>query len=299
MKKIIIALMVIATSFMMLMAEAQAQRLGGGRSFGRQSPTAARQAPIQQQAAKPAPTQSPTAAPPVAAPKPASPWRGILGGALLGLGLGALLSHMGIGGAMAGMIGTLLTFALIGFAIMFLYRLFMRKKESEVQPAGHPSAYNGSYSSYATGTPEIGSRVEPQTYQQAPAPYVPYGVPSDFDVSAFVRSAKTHFIRLQASWDRADIDDIREFTSPEMFAELKMQLQERGASPNVTDVVTLEAELLGIENVNNQQMASVQFYGAMREGASAPAVEFAEIWNLSRPLSGSGGWVLSGIQHTS
>ena len=299
MKKFLFALIAVLATLSMTMAEAQAKRLGGGVNIGRQSPTAARQAPVQQQAAKQAtPAAAPTAAPPVA-PRPASPWRGILGGALLGLGLGALLSHMGIGGAAAGMIGTLLTFALIGFAIMFLYRLFMRKKESEVQPAGHPSAYSGSYSSYTTGTPEIGSRVEPQTYQQAPAPYVPYGVPTDFDVQAFVRSAKTHFIRLQASWDRADIDDLREFTSPEMFAELKMQLQERGASQNVTDVVTLEAELLGIENINNQQMASVQFYGAMRESASAPAVEFAEIWNLTRPLSSSGGWVLAGIQHTS
>ena len=301
MKKIIIALMVIATSFTMLMAEAQAQRLGGGRNIGRQSPAAARQAPVQQQAAKPAaPAAAPTAAPPVA-PKPPSPWRGILGGALLGLGLGALLSHMGIGGAMAGMIGTILTFVLIGLAIMFLYRLFMRKKENEMQPAGYAGGYGGSYSTYSTGTPEIGSRVEPQAYQaaSAPAPYVPYGVPSDFDVPGFVRSAKTHFIRLQASWDRADIDDIREFTSPEMFAELKMQLQERGASQNVTDVVTLEAELLGIENVNNQEMASVQFWGTMREGLNAPAVDFTEIWNLTRPLAGSGGWVLSGIQHTS
>ena len=30
-----------------------------------------------------------------------SMWKGVLGGALLGLGLGALFSHFGIGGAMA------------------------------------------------------------------------------------------------------------------------------------------------------------------------------------------------------
>lgn len=286
--------MIVAATLCMTMMDAQAQRLGGGRNFGRQSPTAARQAPMQQQAAKQqAPAATPTAAP-TAAPKPPSPWRGILGGALLGLGLGALLSYMGIGGAAAGMISTLLTFALIAFVIMFLYRLFMRKKEHDMQPAAYTGGYPGSY---ASGTPEIGSRLEPQALNQTAVPYIPYGVPTDFDVPGFVRSAKTHFIRMQASWDRADIDDIREFTSPEMFAELKMQLQERGASPNVTDVVAIDAALLGIETVGNQQMASVQFTGMMREGASAPAVEFAEIWNLTRPLSGAGGWVLAGIQH--
>ena len=296
MKKILMALLVFVATMSMTISEVHAQRMGGGRSIGRQSPAAARQAPMQQQQAnRPAAApQAPAATPPMA-PRP-SPWRGILGGALLGLGLGALLSHIGIGGAMAGMISTIMTFALIGLAIMFIYRMFARKRE-ENQPMAYSGGYPGAYpGSYGSPTPEIGSRLE-SAPQSAAAAYVPYGVPTDFDVAGFLRSAKTHFIRLQASWDRADIDDIREFTSPEMFAELKMQLQERGAAPNVTDVVTLEAELLGMENVNNQQMASVQFWGAMREGANAPARDFSEIWNLTRPLNGNGGWILTGIQH--
>jgi len=295
MKKFVIALMMVASTMSLVAAEAQAVRLGGGgRTIGKQSPTVAKQAPMQA-AAKPAAPAATT--PPVAAPKPPSPWRGILGGALLGLGLGALLSSMGIGGGMASMISTFLMIALLGFAAMFLYRMFTRKKEAELQPSAYASGYSGGYG--GAGTPEIGSRLEPQpSYQPAQVAAVPYGVPADFDVPGFLRSAKTYFIRLQASWDRADVNDIREFTSPEMFAELKMQLQERGATPNVTDVVTLEAELLGIENVGNEQMASVQFYGAMKESANAPAEDFAEVWNLTRPLSGPGGWVLAGIQHS-
>ena len=291
MKKIIIALLVVAGAMSMAVTEAQAARLGGGgRAIVKQSPTDAQQAPMQ--AAKPAaPAAAPAAAPGAPAVKPPSPWRGILGGALLGLGLGALLSNMGIGAGMASMISTILMIALFAMIAMFIYRLFTRKKEEE-----QPMAYAGTYS--GSSTPDIGSRIEQQSaYQPQPA-YVPYGVPADFDVHSFLRSAKTYFIRLQASWDRADVNDIREFTSPEMFAELKMQLQERGATENVTDVVTLEAELLGIENIGNDQMASVQFYGTMREAANAPALEFAEVWNLTRQLSGSGGWVLAGIQHS-
>jgi predicted lipid-binding transport protein (Tim44 family) len=297
MKKIMVALMVIVTTLAIVMSEAQAQRLGGGRNIGRQSPVAAQKAPVQQQQARQSAPQAPTAAPPVAPPKPPSPWRGILGGALLGLGLGALLSHMGIGGGLASMISTFLMIALLGFAVVFIYRMFIRKKESDVQPAAYAGGYPGGYS--GGGTPDIGSRLEPQaSYQPEPA-YVPYGVPADFDIGGFLRSAKAYFIRLQTSWDRADVNDIREFTSPEMFAELKMQLQERGATENVTDVVTLDAELLGIETQGNEQMASVQFWGTMREAMNAPALEFAEVWNLTRPLSGPGGWVLAGIQHSS
>jgi predicted lipid-binding transport protein (Tim44 family) len=295
MKKIILALMVIASTMMMALPEAEAQRLGGGRSFGRQSPTAAKQAPMQQQAAKPA-TATPAAAGAGAAAAKPSMWKGLLGGALLGLGLGALLSSMGIGAGLASIISTVLMLGLFAFIAKFIYRTFIRKKE-QAQPMAYAGGYPGNYSGAYPGssTPEIGSGLR----QQPSAAYVPYGVPADFNVPAFVRSAKTYFIRLQAAWDRADVNDIHEFTTPEMFAELRMQLQERGATQNVTDVVTLEAELLGMEIVGNDQMASVQFFGTIRESANAPAVEFAEVWNLTRPQSGAGGWLLAGIQNES
>jgi predicted lipid-binding transport protein (Tim44 family) len=121
-------------------------------------------------------------------------------------------------------------------------------------------------------------------------------VPADFDVQSFIRNAKGYFIRLQAAWDRADINDIREFTTPEMFAELKLQLQERGASANVTDVVSLEGEFYGVEKVGDEYIASIKFSGMIREADHAPTEPFAEAWNLSKPLHGDGGWVLAGIQ---
>jgi predicted lipid-binding transport protein (Tim44 family) len=112
----------------------------------------------------------------------------------------------------------------------------------------------------------------------------------------FVRNAKTYFIRLQAAWDKADINDIREFTTPEMFAELRLQIQERGAASNQTDVVSLDAEVLGVETVGNDYLASVKFFGFIKEDPTASPAQFAEIWNLSKPAAGQGGWVLAGIQ---
>jgi predicted lipid-binding transport protein (Tim44 family) len=314
MKKFLVTLMVAVSALSVVVTEAQAKRMGGGGSFGKQSQSVSRQsaAPSQNQAApaaaKPA---APAAGSPAAAAKPASPWKGILGGALLGLGLGALMSHFGLGGAMASMLGSLLMFGLLAAAAFFIYRMVMRKRDGNgYAKTGMQPAYAGVSGQSNGYTPEIGSRVEPQAQPIGlqSTPYAsgndsvnsaPWGVPADFDTAGFLRHTKTYFIRLQAAWDKADINDLREFTSPEMYAEMKQQLLERGASSNHTDVVSLDAELLGIETVGTEHLASVKFSGMIREADNAPAEPFTEVWNLSKPVSGSGGWVLAGIQQLS
>ena len=304
MKKLLMTMIVAALTLSVGMSSVEARRLGGGGSFGKQSQGVSRQAPAQSATNSQAKSASPAAAPPAAAPKPASPWKGILGGALLGLGLGALFSHLGIGGAMASMLSTLLMVALLAGAAMFIYRMWRRKADGNHSSNSQP-AYAGGSSNYM---PEIGSRIEPmqpsalrsdQLSGGAAAASVPWGIPSDFDVPAFLRHAKTYYIRLQAAWDKADINDIREFTTPEMFAELKLQIQERGASANHTDVVQLDADVLGMETVGNDHLVSVKFSGMIKESEQAAAEPFAEVWNLSKPMSGPGGWVLAGIQQLS
>ena len=303
MKKVLVILMLIVSALSLTISSAEARRLGGGGSFGKQSSGISRSvpnSPSQQNFARPA---APAAAPGVA-PKPASPLRGIIGGALLGLGLGALMSHFGMGGAG----GSFLMIILLAFVVIFVVRMVMRRN-SDPAPA-YPNAYSDSPGSTRSAndnnagfTPEIGSRLEPARPSafQTDTPVAghasaPWGVPADFDVPGFVRSAKTYFIRLQAAWDKADTSDIREFTSPEMFGELKMQLQERGASANNTDVVQLDGELMGIETVNDHYLASVKFSGLIKEAPEASAEPFTEVWNLSKPTSGPGGWILAGIQ---
>lgn len=315
MKKFLIALMIALSSTTMVVADAEAKRLGGGSSAGRQSQGISRQTPAatpnqSSQATNQARPASPAAAPQGVPAKPASPWRNILGGALLGLGLGALLSHFGIGGAFASAIATILMIALLAFAVMFIIRMIRNRKGGSQGRPAYASAYNPDNSSGPMmRTPEIGSRVEPQArpaaFQAEPmaagagAAAGAFSVPADFDVDGFLRHAKTYFIRLQAAWDRADIDDIREFTTPEMFAELRLQLQERGASANHTDVVSLDAELLKVEQIGDDYLATVRFSGMIREAENAPVESFVEAWNLSKPASGQGGWVLAGIQQLS
>ena len=305
MKKFLIGLLVALSAMAVVVADAEARRLGGGGSFGRRAPVFSRPAPTQSPSQFSSPSQAKPAAPAGSQqgtlPKPASPWRNILGGALLGLGLGALLSHFGLGGAAASMISTLLMFGLLALAVMFLMRLFRAKNGGDRTPQ---HAYAGT--NPAGRTPEIGSRIEPrmqpaafQMEPVAPTASSAHVVPADFDAPSFLRHAKTYFIRLQAAWDRADVNDIREFTSPEMFGELRLQLQERGASLNHTDVVSLDAELLGLEKAGDEYLASVKFGGMIKEAENAPVEPFAEIWNLTKPANGQGGWVLAGIQQLS
>jgi predicted lipid-binding transport protein (Tim44 family) len=285
MKKFLMSLVIALLGVTVVMSGAEAKRMGGGGSFGKSSPSFSRQysAPPNQMAPAPRPAA------------PASPWKGIVGGALLGLGLGALLSHFGVGGEVAGLLGTVLTFGLIALAVMFIFRLMARKTSPQPAYAG-PMARDITPDIDSNGprTPQIGSNLgggsAAATLAQQPL------VPEGFDVNGFLRHAKTNFIRMQAAWDRADVNDIRDFTTPEMFAELKMQLTERGASSNHTDVVSIEAEMLGVDTNSVEHVASVRFHGMIREAEHAPAEPFSEIWVLSKPVVGNQGWLLAGLQ---
>src|SRR5690606_31258289 len=275
MKRLLMALAVVTSSMMFIAPEAEAKRMGGGGSFGKQSQSYKRAAPSQQSAtaAKPDAAAAGTAGAAGAAAKP-SMMRNILGGALLGLGLGALLSHLGIGGALASMISTILMVALLAFAAMFIFRMIRNRSAgngNQPQPA-----FQHGYSARSQ-TPEIGSGIgqnQPSALQSSSAMSSAAAldasdVPADFDVQSFLRNAKSYFIRLQAAWDRGDINDIREFTTPEMFGELRLQLQERGESKNVTDVVSLDAVFYGVEKVGDEYIASVKFSGMIREADHA------------------------------
>lgn len=309
MKKILMALVVIASSLALVAPEAEARRMGGGRmSFGKQSQSFKRAAPPQSSPTNAAKPATPAGAGAAGAARP-SMWKGMMGGALLGLGLGALLSHFGIGGALASMISTLLMLALFAFVIMFIIRMIRSKQGGNTTGPYQQPAFSNGYGDSAANkslTPEIGSGITQKTAASVTPIASGMGeqgshqntnqVPDDFDVPAFVRNAKTYFIRLQAAWDKADINDIRDFTTPEMFAELRLQLQERGDAGNHTDVVSLDGELYGVETVGDEYIASIKFSGMIREEEGAAAEPFTEAWNLTKPVHGNGGWVLAGIQ---
>jgi predicted lipid-binding transport protein (Tim44 family) len=304
----------------MTIADADAKRVGGGRSLGKQSSTVTQRQQAPQQPSQAAPGAAPQQAAPAAAgagaagaaaAKPANRWLGPIAGLAAGLGIAALLSHFGLGGAFASMMANVIVIALIAFAVMWLIRR-LRGNKSQSQTPAYAGA--GNDASNNTLRQSWDSQPQPPSQSSSPAPSTtapaigaaagaaaaaPFGVPAGFDVDGFLRSAKVYFNRLQAAWDKGDQADINEFTTPQMFAEIKMDLEERGKSANRTDVVQLNAELLGIEESAVEYVASVRFSGLIREAEGAAAEPFNEVWNLTKPVTGSGGWVLAGIQQLS
>ncbi|MBU3565003.1 Tim44 domain-containing protein [Polynucleobacter sp. MWH-HuK1] len=291
----------ILLSFTLIFAtvgHADAARLGGGKSVGR-----APSAPIQKQAApvqKPAQQAQPAA--PAPAPQAPAPSRfggmgGILGGLAAGLGIGYLLSHFGLGEAASSLITGLLIAVLAGFVIMFVMRKLMPKMSSAGQSPNfssngmqrtgldQPSRQEPAFTPAANAFGGVSA--EPEPFQST--------LPPGFDQQTFLENAKQYFVTLQKAWDRGDLASLREFTTPEMFATIQQDLAGRTDASNQTDVVTINAQLLGIETADGHYFCSVQFSGMIREQQGAPASDFSEIWNLSKPVEGPGGWVLAGI----
>jgi predicted lipid-binding transport protein (Tim44 family) len=240
---------------------------------------------------------------------------GPIAGLAAGLGLAALASHLGFGDALASMV----MLGLLAAAIIVAIGFFLRKRAASQQPhAGAPAGMkyarvdggvtrdapdraenNGP--GYNVSMPEggrgsigsgIGSAIDADNQGAS-------RIPADFDTAGFERNAKVNFIRLQAANDARDLDDIRQFTTPEMFAELRMEMAERGTEVQKTDVVHIQAEVTEVDEDADRYLVSVRFTGVMRAGTNEPDESFNEIWHLTKSRHSGTGWVLAGIQQTS
>lgn len=274
---------------MVLDAEA-ATRMGSGKSMGAQRQVTPDKAPG---AATPATAVTPAAG----AAAPSRSWMGPVAGLAAGLGIAALVSHLGFGDAQASMV----MMGLLAAAIMVVVGIFMRKRA-----AAHKSTVIGQGRlHYAHANPVMSRNANywPEPNAQAYKFLMPAGngstasrIPADFDTAGFERNAKVNFIRLQAANDLGDLDDIRQFTTPEMFAELKMELADRGTAIQKTDVVSINANVIDLEENTNRYVVSVRFTGAIRDTGNAQYERFDEVWYITKTRQDSGGWVLSGIQ---
>lgn len=310
-------------------AEAQ-RRMGGGRSIGKQSgnvtqreaapqaPAAPAAAPGQQQnATQAARPNSPAAAPATPARRP---WGAMLGGLAAGLGLAWLASALGFGPELA----QFMLFALLALVIMGVVGFILRKR-SAARAGGRPLAYQGASPDFATAprqySPDkVGNDSSARPWERsnnmafdsarqagggvqigsALGATQNWSVPAGFDVDGFVGAAKRNFLSLQDAWDRSDVATLRSMMTDEMLGEIRSQLAERekhsDGAPNKTDVVMLEAQLLGIEDLGDGYMASVEFSGMIREQPSEGPSPFREVWNMTKPKFGSSGWLVAGVQ---
>lgn len=279
MKRFITLLTLIFACLTLFAATAEAKRMGGGSNVGKQRNVDSQQ--MQRQQAAPAPA---TPAQPAAAPQSnRSKWLGPLAGLAIGAGLAALFASMGLGEGM----GMLLMIILGVVALMFVISMFRKKQQPAMQYAGAGAPYQPE----PVSQPVAGSAAAPVV-----APVAAANIPAGFPVEAFLRSAKTSFIRLQAANDRKDLNDIREYTTPEMFAEISMQVQERDNTPQKTEVVALNADLIEVAEEADVAIASVRLSGQLSENGAA-AESFDEIWHVQKNLRDDKAvWLLAGIQ---
>ena len=279
MRKGLIGLAALVLCGLLATQAADAARLGGARSSGVQrsvpkTPPAATPAkPAQQQAA---PNQAAPGAQPQAQPSGLARWMPMLGGLALGGVLGYLFAGNGLGG--------ILLLVLLAVGAVLLFRMFARRGAQSPQPI----QYAGMNQATTMAPPPA----------QAPGAVMPSAArfPGGFDAASFLRGAKVNFVKLQLANDQGKLDDIREFTTDEMFEALERDVIERRGAGQQTDIESLDAQVVDFATEGEQHWVSVRFSGRVREAAEADPVDFAEVWNLVKPADGSSGWLLAGIQ---
>ena len=298
-----------------------ARRLGGGGSMGRQSSNLtqpARSTPAAPANNQASPGAQPGANPAAAAPR--RPWGAMLGGLAAGLGLAWLANSLGLGAAF----GQFLLVALLAMITMAVVGAIMRRRQDQ---AARPYAFQGAGAAADSAVlppqyspDKVGNDASARPWERSSMAFdagkyasgggvqigsglagsQSWGIPQDFDTEGFVAAAKRNFVTLQDAWDRADIATLRSMMTDEMLAEIKSQLAEReqhaGDAPNKTEVVMLDAKLLGIEDTGADYMASVEFSGMIREEPSAGPSSFREAWNMTKAKSGTSGWLVAGVQ---
>lgn len=269
--------------------DASAARLGGGRSSGLYRPQITRSTPVsparadaRTQTAPKADARATTSAATAGAPRRNS-WLGPLAGLAAGLGLGALLAHLG----MAPALGSWLLLALLALGGFALLRALTRAPRAR--------------SALATGTPwqTPGEASPRQDWNGVGAPAAAQGAGDGFDSETFIGRARDVFVQLQQANDRGDLDALQDATTPELFEQLQRDLIRRGSAAQNTRVLSLQADMLEHVEHPRAELVSVRFSGLLQEQPQAGGAEsFDEVWHFSRPRDRSTGWLLAGIQPT-
>ncbi len=283
MRKLFAFFVVVLVSFGLSVNDADARRFGGGGSIGKQRQNVSRQATPQK------PAQAPMAAP--------APSRNRWLGPLAGLAAGGLLASLFLGHGFDGIKGMdILLIVLLAGAAFFIIRALRRAPARSMQaaPSAGPGTFNGMAD--ARGGPSSGDLAGGAPAGESAA--LPFGSrPAGFQDEVYLREAKGHFIRLQAANDARDLNDIREYTTPAVFSEIALQIQERGEQAQKTEVVTLNADMVDVLTEGDLVIASVRFSGLIREEAGADAHPFDEVWHIQKSLSQPNAiWYIAGIQ---
>jgi predicted lipid-binding transport protein (Tim44 family) len=308
MKKVIgLAALVLALGTTMAF-DVEAKRLGGGKSSGMQrqqttQPAGPANTPGSPAQAAPAAGAAAAAAAPAAAAAKRS-WMGPIAGLAAGIGLMALASHLGFGEAMA----NFMMLALLAVVVMAIIGFVMRNRMARnatpaAAGAGAAGRMGGSFgggSSGGSGSPLGGStggtRIGSALGGITAAAAQPSAIPADFDAAGFARNATQQFLALQSANDARDLQRLRDYLTPEMFEEIRADVESRGDVAQNTQVFGLTAQVLEVAEEGDRYVVSVRFTGGIRDQMHADTEDLDEVWHLTKPRTGFGGWVVAGIQ---
>jgi len=214
----------------------------------------------------------------------------MLGGLVMGGLIGSLLFGGGQGFGGPG----LMDIIVLGGGLFLLMR-YLRSRGTAAQSAS-PTDFSNPFHERST---QQGWGASGDTAGEAPLPAAAATppIPPGFDQGEFMKGAQMIYTRMQSAWDKRDLEDIRKFTSPEVYAEIQRQAQ-ADPQPSRTEILLVNARLLEVRSVDNQEIASVHYDVMMREGdADKVAKQVREVWHFSRDEKAAGSfWRLEGIQ---
>ncbi len=292
MKRFLMIMTLALTCVSLSVPMAEAKRMGGGSSFGKSRSMPQRQAPAREAQAPSKQNQPDNTAQPASG---ASRFMGPLAGLAIGAGLATMLSGGGLGGFGSGM-GSMLMMLLLAGGVLFLFKQYKKSQLANNQSGQANFQYAGGSSSYNNAQSHQRPSYSGSGYGAGSTQANAQNIPADFPQESFLRNAKASFIRLQAANDVKDLNDIRQYTTPEVFAEISMQLQERGNAVQSTNVINIQAELLEVATENDYTVASVRFTGQLSENNNAPD-NVDEIWHIQKVAQDENAiWLLAGIQ---
>ncbi len=279
MRNVLLAVFMMFFTLSIVASEVQAKRLGGGFSLGKSfsSPKKVSPSPTQQKA--PAQNTSGSSA--------KKSGFGGMGGMLGGLLAGGLLASLFMGGAFDGI--QMMDILMIAAFAFIAFKLFSMMRKSQVTPS-----YAGAQ--HRSMEPSETHHFTPMSAANTQLSQPDLVLPKWFNKVTFLDGAREHFTHLQSSWDKQDWDDLATYTSEELLEQLKQERSKYPAQQH-TEVVSVMSELINFIDNQDHVVASINFYGWLKESGDQQTSEFNEIWHLTRNMAEeNASWHIVGIE---
>ena len=281
------------TAFFLMFAvvsEADAKRFGGG-GFGKSFKTS----PFASKKAAPAKKDQQQQQ---AGQKKSGMMGGLMGGLLAG---GLFAALLGSGAFEDLQVMDMIIMALLAFVAFKLFKGFMSSRQ-QAQPrmaadGNSPQRHNFEMPRDVTSDQSRSSQEIPTAEETGfNQDEIPFNLPEGFDQQGFIEGSLNHYRTVQESWNKGELETIKEYVSPELFAALSQQRSKLMVPPQ-TEIVDLNAEIVRADQAGDSAEISILFRGVCKDELEKSQDGIFDIWHLQRDLSTENAdWVIVGIE---